>query len=203
MFLPQELHDIVATLQVRDSAGAMHPLVRFDRVLFRATRPAEPTAPPNLAPRLSCIGLAIGLVLLAVGWRVFAAGVGLRAVAATLFALWSLVAGVLGTVIAFLWALTPHVFAHSNENLLLFNPLWLILVVLLPVAFTAHRAVRATRRLAVGLAALTVIALLAHLVRLSPQSNLAIIGLALPPAIAIAIVASRLRRSARIDPSIR
>jgi hypothetical protein len=45
------------------------------------------------------------------------------------------------------------------------------------------------RTWAMGLAALATLALIAHVVRLSAQDNLAMIGLALPPALAIAWVA--------------
>ena len=38
MFLPQKLHDWVATKQIRDSTGAMHPLALNDRVLVSSTR---------------------------------------------------------------------------------------------------------------------------------------------------------------------
>jgi hypothetical protein len=48
------------------------------------------------------------------------------------------------------------------------------------------RASAWTRRFAVGIASLCLLALLAHVVRLSAQDNLAIIGLVLPPALAIA-----------------
>jgi hypothetical protein len=48
------------------------------------------------------------------------------------------------------------------------------------------RAARATRGIAYLLATLSIVALLAHLVLLSRQVNLAVIGLALPPALAIA-----------------
>ena len=52
MFLPKQLHDFVATMQVRDSTGAMHPLVRDERVLFASTRGPEHDAPPHLFPWL-------------------------------------------------------------------------------------------------------------------------------------------------------
>ena len=50
-----------------------------------------------------------------------------RTIAAALIGLWSFAAGLLGIVLTLLWTVTDHIFAHGNENLLLFNPLWLAL----------------------------------------------------------------------------
>ena len=105
-------------------------------------------------------------------------------------------AGLLGVLLTLLWTVTDHVFAHHNENLLLFNPLWLVLAVLIAITMWSGRAARWTRLFALGLAGLSAIALLAHLVTLSSQVNLAVIGLALPPALAIAWVA---RTSGRLS----
>jgi uncharacterized membrane protein len=86
---------------------------------------------------------------------------------------------------------TDHVFAHQNENLLIFNPLWLALVVLVPIFLSSGRAAGATRAVALATAALAAIALLAHFVGLASQNNLAIIALGLPPALALALVTAR------------
>jgi hypothetical protein len=185
MFLPRELHDFVATLQVRDSTGAMRPLVRGERVLFQATRGPEPSAPPRLWSWLFLIGLLVAAIML---WLVTRAARSRAArVGLTVFAtLWCAIAGILGVLLTILWAATDHRFAHANENLLLFNPLWLVLAVLVAVYFSAGKAARATGYLAAGLAALCVIALLAHVVTVSRQANLAVILLALPAALVIA-----------------
>jgi hypothetical protein len=186
MFLPRRLHDVVGALQIRDSAGTKRPLVRGERVLFRSTRSAEAEAPPNLAPWLVLLGLLIAALLAWLAMRAASGSSGARIAAAVIFSLWCAVAGTLGLILTLLWTITDHVFAHRNENLLLFNPLWLILAVLIPIYMWNGRAARWTRVLAMGLAALSVLALLVHLVTLSRQVNLAIIGLALPPALAIA-----------------
>ena len=102
---------------------------------------------------------------------------------------WCIIAGLLGVVLTILWTATDHFFAHANENLLVFNPLWLVLGVLVAVYFTTGRSARVTGYLAVGLAGLCVLALVSHLVMVSRQANVAIILLALPPALAIAWLA--------------
>jgi hypothetical protein len=194
MFLPRRLHDVVATLQIPDSTGATRPLVRGERVLFRSTRGPEPEAPPNLAPWLLALGLVLAGIFFWLGLRARSGRRGARLTAAIVLCVWCTVAGVLGLLLTILWTLTDHIFAHHNENLLLFNPLWLVLAVLVAITMSSGRAARWTRIFAIGLAGLAVIALLAHLVTLSAQNNLAVIALALPPALAIAWV-SRLPRS--------
>jgi hypothetical protein len=191
MFLPKQLHDLVATLQVRDSSGATHPLVVREQVLYRSTRAPEPAAPPNLAPWLTAIGVIVGGLLAWLGMRATTANRGAQIGAAIALGLWSFLAGLLGVVLTILWTATDHIFAHANENLLLFNPLWLVLAVLVPVYYLTGRAGRATRLIAIAVAGLCGVALLAHVVTISRQSNLALIGLALPPALAILWVVAK------------
>jgi hypothetical protein len=188
MFLPRVLHDFVGGLQVRDSTGAMRPLVRNERVLFQSTRGPEYAAPPRLAAWLLLVGLFVAGVIIWLASRAGrsrAARVTLTIVTAT----WCVVCGLLGVVLTILWTATDHIFAHANENLLVFNPLWLVLAVLVAVYFTTGRSARVTGYLAVGLAGLCALALVSHLVMLSRQANVAIILLALPPALAIAWLA--------------
>jgi Domain of unknown function (DUF4105) len=196
MFLPRRLHDFVGGLQVRDSTGAMHPLVRGEQVLFQSTRGPEAAAPPRLASWLLLIGLFLaGLIV----WTASRAGrrgaarVTLTIVTTT----YCVIAGLLGVVLTLLWTATDHIFAHANENLLVFNPLWLVLGVLAAVYFNTGRAARVTGYLAMGLAGLCVLALLSHMVFVSRQANLAIILLALPPALVIAWLTAPPRRELR------
>jgi hypothetical protein len=177
-------------VQLRDSTGAMHPLVKREAVLFQSTRPPEPAAAPNFVPWLLAIGLIVAGLFWWLGMRAVSGTIRSRIAAGIVFSIWAVVAGLLGLVLTILWMFTDHIFAHANENLLLFNPLWLVLAVLLLVYYMTGKAARSTRALAIGLASLSGIALVAHMIGLSRQSNLPIIGLALPAALAIAAVLS-------------
>jgi hypothetical protein len=193
MFLPRQLHDFVAKVRVLDTTGAMKPLVRGERVLFQSTRPAEPTAPPDLGLWLLFAGVVIAAIMAALGFMATPTHRGLRALAAVVSGIWSLAAGLLGTILVLLWAVTDHVFAHSNENVLLFNPLWLGLAVLLPIYLWSGRGEAATRRLASVIAVLALAALLLHVLGASRENNLPVIGLVLPPTFAVLVMTVRSR----------
>jgi uncharacterized membrane protein len=96
-----------------------------------------------------------------------------------------LVVGLVGMLLLLLWTVTDHNFAHRNENLLLFNPLWLLFVVTAPMLISRGRA-RWTSALAVLFAVLGVVGLAMHAVGLSDQANLRVFGLVLPPILAFA-----------------
>jgi hypothetical protein len=192
MFLPRQLHDFLAGIVVTNGAGAGHPLVRREMVLFQSTRPgAEPDAPPRFGVWALLGGIAVAALFLWLGVAATSRGGWTRVAASILIGLWSLAAGLLGTILFLLWTVTDHVFAHQNENLLIFNPLWLALVVLVPIFLSSGRAAGATRAVVLATAALAAIALLAHFVGLSSQNNLATIALGLPPALALALVTAR------------
>jgi hypothetical protein len=125
-----------------------------------------------------------------------AGGRGARIVATALIGVWTLAAGILGVLLTLLWAVTDHVFAHANENVLLFNPLWLVLAVLAIISLARGRASDAFRTWTLALVGLASLTIVMHIVRVSAQDNLAVIGLALPPALAIAWVAMRAPRRA-------
>jgi hypothetical protein len=186
MFLPMRLRDYLRELRVSDGHGGTQPLVKNERMLLGTISHPEPDRPPRWIPLFLTIGLLIATVFAVVGWRAARGSVPARVVASTLFAFFSFVAGFLGVLLTLLWAVTDHTFAHRNENLLLFNPLWLVLAVLAPMTAVRGRLSRTTRWLTFLLAALALIALLLHVVRLSHEANGDIIALALPPILALA-----------------
>lgn len=186
MFLPMRLRDAIRELRVSDGNGGTRPLVKSERLLLPTITHPEPGAPPHWMPTFLILGLLVAAIFAYVGWRAARGSASARYGAGTLFALWSFGAGFLGLVLTLLWTVTDHTFAHRNENLLLFNPLWLALAVLAPMTAVKGRVARATRGLTFLLAALAVVGLLLHLVGLSRESNGEIIAFALPPALALA-----------------
>ena len=191
MFLPRQLHDFVAHVRVLDPSGAMKPLVRSERVLFQATRKPEPAAPPDLGLWLLFGGVIVAVVITSLGFMATPLHPVMRFAAAVVSGVWSLAVGLLGTVLVLLWAVTDHVFAHANENVLLFNPLWLGLAVLLPVYLWSGRAETATRRLALVTVVLSLTALGLHVLGISRQHNVALIGLMLPPTLGVMMMTVR------------
>ena len=186
MFLPMRMRDYIRELRVDDGHGGTRPLVKNERMLLGTISHPEPSAPPHwMAPFLT-LGILIALVFATVGWRAARGSASARFAAGTMYAMWSFGVGVLGLILALLWAVTDHAFAHRNENLLLFNPLWLVLAVLVPMTAVKGRLARAARWLTFLLASLGLVQLLLELTGLSREANGEIIAFALPPALALA-----------------
>ena len=192
MFLPEKLRDGVRAARVRDASGRLVPLMRSERVIYEATRPAERAAPPRwtLGYLLAGVALAAVLALLAVrARRSGAARFGFSAVAA----LWLLFAGTGGVVLAGLWAFTDHAIAYGNENLLQLSPLALPLVLLLPcLAYGARWAARWAVWLSLAVAALSLLGLALQAIPGLDQVNGPIVALALPANLSLAWCARRL-----------
>lgn len=124
-FVPMRLRD--ALRGVRTARGT--PLVSAESVLVPNRLPLPPTETPNWRWRF--LGLGIGLAALVL--------IGARRAPRTTAALsgvfW-LLCGIAGLGLAALWGLTEHRAIWGNENLLLTNPLCLLL---LPGAFALAR----------------------------------------------------------------
>jgi hypothetical protein len=192
------LRDYIREIRVDDGNGGTRPLVKNERTLLPTLTHPEASSPPRWMPVFLTLGLALGLLFALVGWRAARGSVSARLTAGTLFAVWSFGAGVLGVLLTLLWSVTDHTFAHRNENLLLFNPLWLVLAVLAPMTAVKGRLARTTRWVVFVLAGLALVALLLHLVGLSRESNGETIAFALPPILAMAWAVHRGTARARL-----
>lgn len=181
-FLPEELMRALRTTRTADG----RPLVLTEIRLARARLPAPPTDAPALSWPLFATGAICGIALALCAWLRRRSRIA-RCGFAFFGASCALLAGVAGTLMLVLWLATTHRAAWANENLLLFNPLALLLV---PALLRARRLTARGDRFAVVLATAfvlaAVIALAGHLSGWLPQRNLPWILLALPAWIGLA-----------------
>ena len=188
-FIPMELQEAIRGVKVNDDNGQPVPLVKSERVLFQSTRPEPPEVAANPLPRYLLIGLAIAAVLLMFGsLRAGWAGVAFHIAAG----LWTLAVGLLGTIIALLWAFTDHYVTYDNENVLQANPLSLVLFVALIVLWLGkNRSNKFVQRTTLVIAGLASLGLFIQVLPGVDQANGEIIALFLPGHVALAWVLSR------------
>jgi hypothetical protein len=115
-FLPMVLAREMRSVRIPDGRGGVKPLVVSERRIApnRLTPPS--TMPPGLDVPLGIAGLALAVTMMVSRPR-------LPVMYASLAAAYLVLAGIAGTVLLALWALTTHRAAWENANLLVFNPL--------------------------------------------------------------------------------
>ena len=168
-FVPMRLADSLDETILPDG----RPLVAATQQLLPHRIAAEPADAPRPWWPWALAGLAIASAILLLGTR------RPRWLAALASAFW-LLCGLLGVLLAFLWCCTEHSAAWANENLLLLSPLCLLL---LPGGWRIAGGRRGGRGFHVVLAAVTISALLALLLKwvlLFSQVNQPWIALLLP-----------------------
>jgi len=121
MFIPALLADGLATLD-RERVIGPTSLVAEDIMLFESSLPLPPAEPPVRWPWYLLASLAVVAVVAALV-RLFR-----PALAPVLGRAWLAMAGLCGLALLFFWFGTDHSVARMNFNLLVFNPLWLWLV---------------------------------------------------------------------------
>lgn len=185
-FAPLTLMDALRGVTVTAADGSLQPLVSAEHELLPTTALPDP---PAAAPSLVLPFLGVGLVLAAL----LALSAALRAHAlvriggALLAGTLTLLLSLAGLILAALWGLTDHWAGWRNGNLLLLNPLGLLL---LPTWLGALRRGWQPRHFAHALACFIALgAALALPLRLLPgteQQNLHWIALVLPVQLALA-----------------
>jgi hypothetical protein len=187
-FIPMRLRDGVRIVSIPGENGQMVPLVAEERLLAPSQpgRVVEARAVPDHTRRNLIAGLALAAVLAILrllmrshrwaAWLVALVGL-----------LWSLLCGALGVVLLLAWLATKHAFWAQNENLLLLSPLSLALVVFVPAAVLAGRAVRRARVLATVVAVVGLVALALSLAG-GGQPTREVVALFLPMHLALALV---------------
>ena len=191
-FVPMEFMRHLRDIRVRGADGQSTSLVAHETRVADARLPEPPDFPPPwLWPALA-IGIGTGLGLLALAR--LRAQTWARVSFATIACLISLLLGLGGLLLLALWTLTDHISAWRNENLLLFDPLCLLL---LPAWFGAFRKnwqpSRFARRLAVGIATLAGLAFFLKVFPAFAQDNRMWIALLLPVHAATALSVNGMR----------
>jgi hypothetical protein len=188
MFVPMRMRDRLRGVRIAGPTGAHIPLVAEERQVYVSRRPPEPQQVPPLLRRYAIVGvLAAGLIVASGLLALVAWGVPFGAAAAV----WSLLSGIGGLLLLFLWLGTHHLFAYRNENLLHLSPLAVALAVLAPLAVYRPRARAAAWWLAAAVAALSLLGVVLKPLGLD-QDNLFVIALVLPGHLALAWVLRRL-----------
>jgi hypothetical protein len=192
MFLPVRMANDLRSVSIPDSTGNQIPLVRSEAAIYMAGRSPEPSSPPNYLPLFVAVGIVFAALLVVL---VRSAEGGHRAAmfaATALATVWSLVAGVAGLALVFAWVFTKHYFMGRNENLMHFDPLSIVLVVLIPLSIYRLRGVSRAVKLSGFIAALSLLGFVAQGIPLFDQRNGEIIALALPINLAVWWTAYRL-----------
>lgn len=189
-FAPLSLMQSLRTATVIDSGGRTRALVAQEIRLLPGGRSEAPDAPPDLRLQFLLAGLMLaGLLLGLARYRAIAA---LRWLFMTIAGGTALLCAAGGAILAAMWALTDHWAGWRNVNLLLVNPLCLLLLpTLLRYPRLRWRPSRAVRGLAVTIAVLALLALLVRQVPALYQRNLQWIYLLLPIHVALAWVIVR------------
>ncbi len=121
-FVPMTLASVVSKTTLADG----RPLVSSRRMLAESRIGEPPLLPPDLRPWFAMLGLAVAVALTAL--QATRQNVFSRIAFASIATLLSLLFGLGGLVLIGLWGFTEHQSAWRNENLLLLNPLCLLLL---------------------------------------------------------------------------
>ena len=187
MFLPVRMMDRFRSMRIPTAMGNQ-PLVQEETVLVQSSR-----APEDTLVRRGMFGyLLIACILIVFGAALWLLGLRRGAVAVAL--VWSIVAGIAGTLLTGLWGFTDHLYSYRNENVLQLNPLSLVVAATL-IALLWRRT---PSRLAIAAAALVAaLSIGGFVVQLLPgfdQVNGDVIALALPLHLAVALTLLSLAR---------
>jgi len=183
-FVPMVLSRALRDVTVRSRTGDIVPLVSEEQVVLPGRLPPAPAAPLDLRLPFLVAGLGFAVLLL---WLAHGKGRLSRASFALLASSWWLICGFTGLILAGMWGLSDHWAAWDNENLLLLDPLCL----LLPLVW--WRAPRIALSLATLIAAAALSSLIVRTLPTLYQSNLAFIALTVPVHLALAALVWRQR----------
>jgi hypothetical protein len=165
------------------------PLVGEPLVLFQSDRSPPLAAPPRRVGGFALVGILLGGGLVLLAWlapRRRGAAIGFTAGAV----LWSVIAGIAGLLLVFLWVATDHTAAHRNENLFHLSPLAAALAVMIPGALRRPAWSQGAVLIAWLVAAVSLLGLVLGAFPFLPQWNTEIAALALPLNLGLALGAT-------------
>ena len=125
-FVPMVLMEAVRKVKVSDAEGHEQPLVSGEQQLLAGRLPDDPKQPPDWRLPFLLGGLGLGALLLLLHWQ--RARFAPRLAFAVLATVLSFSFGLGGLILAAMWTLTQHWGGWQNENLLLLNPLCLLML---------------------------------------------------------------------------
>lgn len=190
-FVPMTLRSVVAQTRVATADGQTIALATQGDVLAVGRVEAPPAQPPDLRWPFLIMGVGIGGLLL---WLQHPRRALARIPLAVFVSIFELFCGLGGAVLLFLWFGTEHHAAWRNENLLLLNPLCLLLIPAWIAAARAHWAIRKiTLWIAWFVVACAGFALFSKILPWFVQTNLAWIVLFAPIHLVVAITMTRSR----------
>jgi len=173
-FVPMILREQLGRVIIAGS-----PLVKTEQVLHVSQHLRLPYRPPMWIPIYLAIGLFIGGAMLMCGMRFHRTRWSDRALRFLMFT-WSLVCGLAGLFLLFIWCFTNHVSAHANQNLLLFSPLSFAMMVLASAAVKGKPRGRLALPLARVIVLLAIGSLVLKILPVSRQHNWEMFALAMP-----------------------
>ena len=190
MFLPLRMRERVRSVRIDGGGGGSAALVSREDTLYRATRAPTPARAPERTPWFLLASLMAGGSMAWLGRRAGAGSNRSRRLFGGLGAAWSLLTGVVGTLMLAGWTLTDHWFLYRNENLLQANPIFLVLAALVAMAARAgggRRVRRAARILAWCLVGLSAAGVLLQVLPGLDQVNGLAVALFLPIHLGLAL----------------
>lgn len=179
-FVPMQLAAGLREAKLADG----RPLVKSEEILLPHRIAPEPGEFQRHWWKWLLIGMAIAIGVLALSHRAA------RATTVVAISIW-LLCGLLGALMTFIWLETAHRFGWANHNLLLFNPLCLLL---LPGAVQTWRGRDpgpGFRLLLGGVVACAAAALFLHWLPVARQANAHWIAMLVPIHLALAYVFAR------------
>lgn len=179
-FVPETLAHVVADARIDDGHGGTRPLAAAAQTLASGEVQQAPLLPPDLRWPFLFLGCGLGLALLWLSRRQTGPA---RIALATFATVFELACAIGGFTMLFLWFGSDHIAAWRNENLLLLNPLCLLLV----PAFWLRRVPAWMRVLAWVIVTIAGLALFSKILPWFVQANLHWIVLLLPIHLALAL----------------